>query len=220
VPFRQRILIISECVTGTCGSKLKVIAANAAIQTSCTSSTLQNFLGFLPRLVIWSRAKALKRKYPGRGFISCMRLCLFWSGTLLTIIVAITAGCSADNAAPRNDRKTTGREVSASQPGAIQEHSQIDELLRKTQPNGSARVIVLLRIPPGPDATREQRIKSVQQALLAELARVPHQVLRTYTVTPAVALEASHQALQVLRDSPRVLRVEEDALAKPSDKPS
>jgi hypothetical protein len=38
-------------------------------------------------------------------------------------------------------------------------------------------------------------------------------------VTPAVALEASHPALQILRDSPHVSRVDEDALAKPFSKP-
>jgi hypothetical protein len=136
------------------------------------------------------------------------------------MIVVSTAGCSANVDGRRDHSKTAEREVSAAEAGSVQEHSQIDELLRRTRPNGSVRVIVQLRVPPGPDEVREQRIRSAQQALLAELAPVPHKVLRTYTVTPAVALEASHQALQVLRASPHVLRVNEDELAKPFNTPS
>jgi hypothetical protein len=128
--------------------------------------------------------------------------------------MAVTTACSAT---PREGN--SGREVSAADPRVAQGNSQIEELLRKTRPNGSARVIVQLKVAPGPDATLEQRIKSAQQALLAELADAPHQVLRTYDFTPAIALEASHQALEVLRGSPHVLRVEEDAVAKPSSKP-
>jgi hypothetical protein len=135
--------------------------------------------------------------------------------TLVTICIVLTTGCSAD-ISPGPDGKNPARGTAIA--GAAQETSQIEDLLRKTQPNGSARVIVQLRVLPGPEETREQRIKSAQQALLAELAHVPHKVLRTYSVTPAIALEASHQALQVLRDSPHVLMVEEDSLAKPSDR--
>ena len=65
---------------------------------------------------------------------------------------------------------------------------------------------------------RPQRILAMILKV-AELARVPHTVLRTYVVTPAVALEASHPALQILRDSPHVSRIDEDALAKPFSKP-
>lgn len=160
-----------------------------------------------------------ERKDRRRGLVTRMRRSPFWSGTLSMMIV-IAAGCSAGTPAPRGGGKAAGRQVSSAEPGRTQDNSQIEELLRRTRPNGSARVIVQLRIPAGPEETREQRIKAAQQALLAELARVPHRILRTYTITPAVALEASHEALQVLRDSRHVLRVEEDELAKPFDKPS
>jgi hypothetical protein len=147
-----------------------------------------------------------------------MQRAILGSRALLTTIIVISGGCSGNTTATQPNSKSSGREVSAAEPGRTQPDSQIEELLRRTRPNGSVRVIVQLRMPPGPDETREQRIKSAQQALLAELAPVPHTVLRTYTATPAVALEASYQALQALRDSRHVLRVEEDAVAKPFNK--
>jgi hypothetical protein len=141
------------------------------------------------------------------------------SSVLLTIMVLCAGACATDMSAPRYGSNTVESEISAAEAGRAQEHSLIDELLRRTRPNGSVRVIVQLRVPPGPDEAREQRVRFAQQDLLAELAPVPHKVLRTYTVTPAVALEASHQALQVLRASPNVLRVDEDELAKPFNTP-
>jgi hypothetical protein len=120
---------------------------------------------------------------------------------------------------PVTQTKPAGHEVMAAQPRTMQENSQIEELLRGTPPGESVRVIVQLRIPPGPDADREQRIKSAQEALLAELARVPHKIIRSYSSTPAMALEASRQALEVLRDSPQVLSVHEDQMLKPLNKP-
>lgn len=99
-----------------------------------------------------------------------------------------------------------------------QRESQIEDLLRKAQSGQFIRVIVRLRIPEGMDATREERIKSAQQALLAELSSAPHRILRAYSVTPALALEVSREALLVLRDSPHVLRVDEDAVLKPLGK--
>jgi hypothetical protein len=141
--------------------------------------------------------------------------------SMLSMVIAVSAaGCSANMTARRDNSNSAEREASAAEAGRVQEHSQIEELLRRTRPNGSVRVIVQLRVPAGPDETREQRIRSVQQALLAELAPAPHKILRTYAVTPAVALEASHQALQVLRASPHVLRIDEDELAKPFNTPS
>jgi hypothetical protein len=127
--------------------------------------------------------------------------------------------CSADIFSPGMDAKTLGLEGLAAEPGNAQVKSTIDELLRRTQPDGSVRVIVQLKIAPGPDGTLEQRIRSAQQALLAELAGAPHRVLREYAYTPALALEASHQALQVLQKSAHVLRVDEDEMLKPLEKP-
>jgi hypothetical protein len=127
---------------------------------------------------------------------------------MMTIVVA---GCAGSRSNQAIDRPGSGNQPALSE----QQRSSVDELLRKTPADASARVIVQLRIPGGPDASREQRIKAAQQALLDELAGVPHKVLRTYSVTPALALEASRGALAVLRDSPHVSRVDEDALAKP-----
>jgi hypothetical protein len=141
---------------------------------------------------------------------------------LISVLLArfiFAGGCSADISAPRMEPETAGREVLAAEPGNAQGNSTIDELLRRTQPDGSVRVIVQLKIAPGPDGTLEQRIRSAQQALLAELASAPHRVLREYAYTPALALEASHQALQVLQKSAHVARVDEDAVLKPLEKP-
>jgi hypothetical protein len=128
---------------------------------------------------------------------------------LLVMMTAVATGCSANDS--KQKQNTTGTPEAT----VSQQHSSLDELLRKTPSDGSVRVIVQLNVSPGPDATREARIKSAQQALLDELAGVAHKVLRTYSVTPAIALEASRQALVILRDSPHVSRVDEDALAKP-----
>jgi hypothetical protein len=151
--------------------------------------------------------------------VSWLRLFSRWRSALVYVLFVVFAACSPGTAAPPAPPTTTGPEVLASEPRAAKENGQIEELLRRTRTGGSVRVIVQLRIPSGPDETREQRVQSARQALLAELARVPHAVLRTYVVTPAVALEASHPALQILRDSPHVSRVDEDALAKPFSKP-
>ena len=97
---------------------------------------------------------------------------------LLLAVFLVTGICSA--ASTEN-----GRVPSASEPPAAQRESQMKDLLRKAQSEQFIRVIVQLRIPEGMDATREQRIKSTQQALLGELSSAPHKVLRAYSVTPA-----------------------------------
>jgi hypothetical protein len=95
-----------------------------------------------------------------------------------------------------------------------------EDIFAKARLNGSVRVIVQLRIPVGPDETREQRIHAAQQGLLKELVATAHRVVRSFTSFPAIALEASHDALQVLNLSFHVLRVDEDELAGPLIKPS
>ena len=131
------------------------------------------------------------------------------------MMVLFAGACCADRSAPRDGSNGAGRKVLAGEAGlAPRIATVIEELLRRTKSNGPVRVIVQLRISPGPDETREQRIQTTQQSLLAELAHVPHRILRVYTSIPAAALEASHEALQVLSVSPHVLRVEADELAR------
>jgi hypothetical protein len=95
-----------------------------------------------------------------------------------------------------------------------------EDLFTKARLNGSVRVIVQLQISPGPEETREQRIHAAQEGLLKDLIFSDYQVVRRFTSIPAIALEASHDALLVLNRSIHVLRVDEDELAVPFNKSS
>jgi hypothetical protein len=77
------------------------------------------------------------------------------------------------------------------------------------------RVIVQLRIAVGGDVAWEKSIATARRALLDDLAPVAHRVVKSFTATPLVVLEAPLDALQILRKSPRVLRVDEDEFAAP-----
>jgi hypothetical protein len=101
----------------------------------------------------------------------------------------------------------------------VQENIVSDEILARARLNGAVRVIVQLRIPAGPDETRDQRIDAARQGLLRELVPVAYRVVRSYTAISALALESSHAALQVLNPSFHVLRADEDELAAPFIKP-
>lgn len=90
-----------------------------------------------------------------------------------------------------------------------------DDLFAKARLHGSVRVIVQFRIAPGRDDAREKSIEIARRALLDELAPVAHRVVRSFTAMPAVVLEASLDALQILKKSSRVLRVDEDELVAP-----
>ena len=103
---------------------------------------------------------------------------------------------------------------------SAQKNPVSDYLLAKARLNGSIRVIVQLRIPVGPEQSLEKRIHAAQQGLLKELAPTAHRVVRSFTSIPAIALEASHDALAVLNLSVHVLRVDEDELSSPFIKPS
>jgi hypothetical protein len=127
---------------------------------------------------------------------------------VLLVLLVVTGSCSARSAA-------TDRVFSPADSDVPRHSSQIDDRLRNTKANEFIRVIVQLRLPTGTEATREQRIKSVQDSLLAELSSAPHKLLRAYSVTPALALEVSPQALSLLRHSPYVLSIEEDTLSRP-----
>jgi hypothetical protein len=93
-------------------------------------------------------------------------------------------------------------------------------ILAKARLNGSVRVIVQLQISPGPEETREQRIHAAQEGLLKDLIVSDYQVVRRFTSIPAIALEASHDALLILNRSIHVVRVDEDELAVPFNKSS
>lgn len=99
---------------------------------------------------------------------------------------------------------------------AVEEPAVSDELFAKARLHGSVRVIVQLRSAAVDDDGREKSIEIARRALLDELAPVAHRVVRNFTAPPAIVLEASLEALQILRKSSHVLRVDEDGLAAPS----
>ncbi len=145
-----------------------------------------------------------------------MRPLTISSGAAITIIVLFAGACFAELSTARGGSKVAGRFViPAAASFAPENATVIEELLHRTKSKGPVRVIVQFRISPGPDETREQRIQTTLQSLLDDIAHTPHRILRVYTSIPAAALEASHEALQVLSASPHVIRVDEDKLAKP-----
>jgi hypothetical protein len=86
------------------------------------------------------------------------------------------------------------------------------DLLQRARRTGEVKVIVQLRVDSG---ASEQTIEATKVALLAEIANTDHKVVRELRGLPLIALEASYATLIVLDSSPRVLRVEEDSLARP-----
>jgi hypothetical protein len=86
------------------------------------------------------------------------------------------------------------------------------DLLQRARRSGEVKVIVQLRVDPG---ASEQTIEATKLALLGEIANTEHKVVRELRGLPLIALEASYATLMVLDSSPRVLRVEEDSLARP-----
>ena len=86
------------------------------------------------------------------------------------------------------------------------------ELLAKARAQGSVRIIVRLRVAEGADA---RAIGAAQDAVLAELAAVPHRLGRRYTSVPFLSLVASEAALQTLAASPRVMSISEDTALQP-----
>lgn len=95
-----------------------------------------------------------------------------------------------------------------------------ENLFTQARLKGSVRVIVQLQISPGPEETRERSIHAAQEGLLKDLTLSDYRVVRRYTSIPAIALEASHDALVVLNRSTHVLRVDQDELAAPFNKSS
>jgi hypothetical protein len=81
------------------------------------------------------------------------------------------------------------------------------QLFDLARAQGEVRVIVQLRVP---DGAAPAEIATAQEALLAELAAVPHRIVRRYATIPFIALTASEAALRVLSASPHVVSVRED----------
>ncbi len=89
------------------------------------------------------------------------------------------------------------------------------ELLAKATEHGRVRVIVQLRIAPGPEEGRTRAIERAQDSVLRALAPAPHRLLRRYETLPLLAVEVSPEALRLLAASPDVAGIEEDRLAAP-----
>ena len=95
---------------------------------------------------------------------------------------------------------------------ASDEHRVPADLLQRARRAGEVRIIVQLRVDAG---ASQETIEAAKTALLAEIANTDHKVVRELRGLPLIALEASYATLVVLDSSPRVLRVEEDTLARP-----
>jgi hypothetical protein len=94
------------------------------------------------------------------------------------------------------------------------------EVFAKAQRNGSVRIIVELKLLTnfdGSDDSRENAIRATQLALFSELVDVNYRIIRTYKATPAIVLQASSAALEIIAASPNVLRVVEDRLSFPKE---
>jgi hypothetical protein len=94
------------------------------------------------------------------------------------------------------------------------------ELLAKAAREGSVRVIVHLRVPNSAQSDlRGNGMVRTREAVISEISRTRHKVVRTYETIPLLALEVSAEALEVLASSLNVERVQEDGLNSPQPKP-
>jgi len=116
------------------------------------------------------------------------------------------AGCAAIVVGLVTVLSAAGGARASSMPGVT------PELLAKARERGSVRVIVRLRVPDGADA---RAISAAQDAVLAELAAVPHTLGRRYTSIPFLSLAVSEAALQTLAASSRVMSIAEDTALQP-----
>lgn len=80
------------------------------------------------------------------------------------------------------------------------------DLLGKAQTRGVVLVIVTLRVPEGASPAT---IAAVKKSVISEIASTRHRVVRELVGLPAIALEASDEALRALGASPNVLRIDE-----------
>jgi hypothetical protein len=86
------------------------------------------------------------------------------------------------------------------------------ELLEKARQAGAVRIIVQLQVDRGASGPA---IEAVKSALRGELTGTSYRVVRELEGLPLLAIDASYDTLRVLDQSARVLRVEEDQLARP-----
>ena len=87
-----------------------------------------------------------------------------------------------------------------------------EELLEKAQRLGVVRVTVQVRVDAGAD---ERSVEATKAAVLSEIRGEGYRVLRELRGLPLIGMEASHDTLIRLNSSAKVLRVEEDTLARP-----
>jgi hypothetical protein len=90
--------------------------------------------------------------------------------------------------------------------GASQAPGVAPDLLGKAQAQGVVLVIVTLRVPEG---ATPATIAAVKKSVIDAVAPTRHRIVREFVGLPAIALEASHEALRVLGASPDVLRIDE-----------
>jgi hypothetical protein len=87
-----------------------------------------------------------------------------------------------------------------------------EEVLEKARRLGGVRVNVQVRVEAGADRAA---IEATKAAVRAEIAGSTHRVIRELRGLPVISIEASYDTLVTLAGSARVLRVEEDGLARP-----
>lgn len=155
----------------------------------------------------WTDQTTPKRKLPIAA-LSSNSACIIWDERVRVIVGSAL-----------NSEKSKLPLFLLATPDRIQKNLVSEDLYAKARVNGVVRIIVQLRIPPGPEESRGDRILAVQQKLLAGLPPQTYQVVRIYTAIPAIVLEASEEALKILDQSMHILQVDEDSRAAPSIKP-
>lgn len=138
---------------------------------------------------------------------------LILASLLLLALASVSQGqTSEDSAAQTPDNRSASSEQS--------ETSDLSQLLRKAEQEGSVRVIVRLRtdfVPEGrldrPEvADQRAGIQSARAGLQEDLRGTNYQTVREFETVPFVALEASPRALEAIQSSPLVTDVVQDRL--------
>jgi subtilisin len=130
---------------------------------------------------------------------------------LLTVAPASWGQPSDEGAAQKASEKRSGDEQPTQTPAS-------SDLLRKTEREGTVRVIVGLRTDFVPEgrlsravaAHQRADIESAQAGLQRELQGTGFSTLREYDMIPYIALELSPQAFEAARRSPLVASIVED----------
>ena len=94
------------------------------------------------------------------------------------------------------------------------------EVWLKAETQGVIYVTVLLDVPTKPEqhlsGEQIQAIASAQNELLAALAGTEHEIIRRFEFIPGLLLKVGPKALAVLERLPRVVKVTEELLGRPS----